>query len=45
MRKIYLIGIVALLFACNDRMDDMRPHNRAEASVYLESFKNIVNAT
>lgn len=45
MRKIYLIGMVALLFACNDRMDDMRPHNRAEAGSYLGSFKNLVNAT
>ena len=40
-----MIGMVALLFACNDRMDDMRPHNRAEAGSYLGSFKNIVNAT
>lgn len=45
MKKIYLIGVLALLFACNERMDDMRPHNRAEAGSYLESFKNIVNAT
>lgn len=45
MKKIYLIGIVVLLFACDGRMDDMRPHNRAEAGSYLESFKNIVNAT
>ena len=33
------------MFACNGRLDEMRPHNMAEADSYLGSFNNIVNAT
>lgn len=45
MKKRYLI-ISALFFcACNARMDEMHPHNMAEAGSYLNSFNNLVNAT
>ena len=42
--KYLLIGIL-FLSACNGRLDEMRPHNMAEADNYLSSFNNIVNAT
>lgn len=46
MKKIYsILTVFVLLSACNGRMDEMRPHNRAEAESYLELFDNIVNAT
>ena len=40
--KYLLIGIL-FLSACNGRLDEMRPHNMAEADNYLSSFNNIVN--
>ena len=45
MKKIYLVIGVLFLWACDSRLDNMRPHNRAEADSYLSSFSNIVNAT
>lgn len=45
MKKRYLLIGALFLFGCNGRMDDMRPHNMAEAESYLNSFSNIVNAT
>ena len=45
MRKIYLLIGALIACACNGRMDEMRPYNRAEADSYLNSFNNIVNAT
>lgn len=45
MKKRYLLIGALFLFGCNGRMDDMRPHNMAEAENYLNSFSNIVNAT
>ena len=45
MKKRYLLIGALFLFACNGRLDEMRPHNMAEAESYLSSFNNIVNAT
>ena len=45
MKKRYLLIGALFLFACNGRLDEMRPHNMAEADSYLGSFNNIVNAT
>ena len=45
MKKRYLLIGALFLFACNGRLDEMRPHNMAEAESYLGSFNNIVNAT
>lgn len=45
MKKIYLILGVLFLWACDARLDGMRPHNQAEADSYLGTFNNIVNAT
>lgn len=45
MKKRYILISALLVCACNGRMDDMRPHNMAEADSYLNSFNNIVNAT
>ena len=45
MKKKYLIVGLLFLVACNGRLDEMRPHNMAEAESYLSSFNNIVNAT
>lgn len=45
MKKRYLLVGAMFLFACNGRLDEMRPHNMAEAESYLSSFNNIVNAT
>ena len=45
MKKRYLFIGALMICACNGRMDEMRPHNRAEANSYLNSFNNIVNAT
>lgn len=45
MKKRYLLVGALFLFACNGRLDDMRPHNMAESESYLSSFNNIVNAT
>lgn len=45
MKKRYLFIGALMICACNGRMDDMRPHNMAEANSYLNSFNNIVNAT
>ncbi len=46
MKKIYiLLVVIVTLAACNGRLDDMRPHNQADADSYLGLFDNIVNAT
>ena len=45
MKKRYLLLGTLIVCACNGRMDEMRPHNMAEANSYLNSFNNIVNAT
>ena len=45
MKNKYLIVGLLFLVACNGRLDEMRPHNMAEAESYLSSFNNIVNAT
>lgn len=45
MRIKYLLIGILFLSACNGRLDDMHPHNMAEADSYLSSFNNIVNAT
>lgn len=42
MKKRYLLIGALFLFACNGRLDEMRPHNMAEADSYLGSFNNIV---
>ena len=45
MKKKYLIISLLFLSACNNMMDDMRPHNMTDADSYLSSFNNLVNAT
>ena len=45
MKKIYLLLGVLFIWSCDGRLDEMRPHNRAEADSYLGTFNNIVNAT
>lgn len=42
--KYLFIGIL-FLTGCNGRLDEMRPHNQAEAETYLSSFNNILAAT
>ena len=38
MKKRYLLIGALFLFACNGRLDEMRPHNMAEADSYLENL-------
>lgn len=45
MKSIYIIIEIFLLISCDGRLDEMHPHNQAEANSYLNSFNNIVNAT
>lgn len=45
MKMRYLLIGILFLFGCNGRLDDMRPHNMAEAETYLRSFNNILAAT
>lgn len=44
--KKYISFICILIFlGCDDRLDEMRPHNMSDASTYLKKFENVVNAT
>jgi hypothetical protein len=46
MKKIIITGTTILsLLACESRLDEMRPHNKAEEVSYLGTFNNILNAT
>lgn len=45
MKKYAIIIGMFLLGACDARLDDMHPHNMSDAETYLNSVKNIINAT
>ncbi|MDR0543815.1 MAG: RagB/SusD family nutrient uptake outer membrane protein [Odoribacteraceae bacterium] len=46
MKHILIITAIILSFAaCESRLDEMRPHNKAEEASYLSSFSNILSST
>ena len=41
MKKRYLFISALIVCACNGRMDEMRPHNMAEADSYLNPNRSL----